>query len=155
MGVDKSGVGKALTPVRMTIDGGRLRFFAKAIGETNPIYTDVEAARQAGHPDLPVPPSFLFGIEMETPEPFGWFRDFGVELRHVLHGEESFTYHSVAHAGDTLVAAPRIADIYDRKGSALSFIVKETEITREDGSPVADLRNIIVVRNMSDSETDQ
>ncbi len=40
------------------MERGRLRMFAAAIGETDPIYTDVEAARAAGHPDLPVPPTF-------------------------------------------------------------------------------------------------
>jgi len=33
----------------------RLKFFAKAIGETNPIYTDEAAALEAGYRALPAP----------------------------------------------------------------------------------------------------
>ena len=45
---------------------GRLRFFAKAIGETDPVYTDDAAARDAGYPDLPAPPTFLFAAELDA-----------------------------------------------------------------------------------------
>ena len=38
---------------------GKRDELAKAIGETNPIYFDLEAARAAGHPDLLAPPSYL------------------------------------------------------------------------------------------------
>lgn len=145
--MDMSAIGTALAPITMTVDSGRLRLFAKATGETNPIYTDVAAAMAAGHVDLPVPPTFLFGIEMEVPEPFGWMDELGIDLRDVLHGEQSFVHHSTAHAGDTLVAAPRIVDVYHRKGGALTFVVKHTEITRADGGAVADLKNVVVVRN--------
>ncbi|MFG2250896.1 MaoC family dehydratase N-terminal domain-containing protein [Spirillospora sp. NPDC048823] len=145
--MDISAIGTALPPVTMTVDSGRLRLFAKATGDTNPVYTDVEAARAAGHPDLPVPLTFLFGIEMEVPEPFGWLNEINVDLSRVLHGEQSFVHHSTAHAGDTLVATPRITDIYHRKGGALTFIAKRTEITRDDGGAVADLENTVIVRN--------
>ncbi|MGL4304625.1 MAG: FAS1-like dehydratase domain-containing protein, partial [Mycobacteriaceae bacterium] len=112
--------------------------------EINPLYMDSDYAQRFGHTDLPVPPTFLFSIELEGPDPFKWVAELGVDLRHILHGEQSFVYHSVAHAGDTLVAAPYISDVYE-KGS-LGFLVKETKVARENGSEVADLRTVIVVR---------
>ncbi len=147
MAVDSAAVGTELPPARMTVDAGRLRFFAKAIGETNPVYVDLDAARRAGHPDLPVPPTFLFGVELERPDAFDWLAALGVDLRHVLHGEQSFVYHSIAHAGDTLIARPHIADVYTKKGGALSFVVKQTAISRDGGRPVAGLTSVIVVRH--------
>ncbi|WP_155906006.1 MaoC family dehydratase N-terminal domain-containing protein [Mycolicibacterium sp. CBMA 361] len=131
----------------MTIDRGRLRFFAKAIGETDPVYTEVDAAKAAGYQDLPAPPTFLFSVELENPDPFVFLSSLGVDLRFVLHGEQSFTYHQIAYPGDELVARPRIVDIYSKKGGALEFVVKETAITRTDGTPIADLRSVIVVQN--------
>ncbi|MDY6995634.1 MAG: MaoC family dehydratase N-terminal domain-containing protein [Actinomycetota bacterium] len=147
MAIDTAAVGTALEPTTMTIDAGRLRFFAKAIGERNPVFTDTDAARAAGHPTLPVPPTFLFAVELEHPDPFGWLADLGADLRHVLHGEQQFSYHSVAHAGDVVTAAPRIADVYSKKGGALQFVVKDTAVTASDGTAIADLRSVIVVRN--------
>ena len=63
--IDKKWIGHDLQTSTMTIERGRLRLFAKAIGETDPVYTDVEAAKAAGYPDLPAPPTFIFGIELE------------------------------------------------------------------------------------------
>ena len=36
-----------------------IRRFAQAIGDTNPIYVDRDAAIAAGHPDVIAPPTFL------------------------------------------------------------------------------------------------
>jgi hypothetical protein len=145
--VDAAFIGTQLPATTLTVEAGRLRFFAKAIGETNPLYTDVAVAKAAGYADLPVPPTFLFSIELENPDQFRWVVDQGIDPRFVLHGEQSFTYHSIAHAGDTLMATPRIVDVYSKKGGALEFIVKNTAVTRADGSAVADLETVIVVRN--------
>jgi len=146
--MDQSVIGQELPPVTMTVDAGRLRFFAKAIGETNPVFTDLEAAKAAGHRDLPVPPTFLFAIELESPDSFGWLADIGVDLRRVLHGEQSFTYHSPAVAGDVLTATPRIGNVYSKKGGTLEFIEKASTVTRENGDVVAELTSVIVVRNI-------
>jgi hypothetical protein len=147
MTVDESVIGKDLPPITVTVDAGRLRFFAKAIGETNPVFTDLETAKAAGHRDLPVPPTYLFGIELESPDPFTWLAGIGVDLRRVLHGEQSFTYHSTAVAGDVLTATPRIGNVYSKKGGTLEFIEKASTVTRENGDLVAELKTVIVVRN--------
>ena len=147
MPLDQNVIGRQLQPVTMTIDAGRLRFFAKAIGETNPVFTDLQAAQAAGHRDVPVPPTFLFGIELERPDPFDWLTGVGVDLRRVLHGEQSFTYHSQAVAGDVLTSTPRIANVYSKKGGALEFIEKTSVVSRDSGELVAELNSVIVVRN--------
>lgn len=147
MPVDQGVIGKELPPVTMAVDAGRLRFFAKAIGETNPIFTDLQAARAAGHRDLPVPPTFLFGIELENPDPFAWLTDIDIDLRQILHGEQSFTYHSQAVAGDVLTATPRVTNVYSKRNGALHFIEKLSTVTRDDGDLVAELKTVIVVRN--------
>ncbi|MBL1076826.1 MaoC family dehydratase N-terminal domain-containing protein [Nocardia sp. 2] len=152
MSLDPTIIGTETPPVRLTVDAGRLRFFAKAIGETNPIFTDEKAAKAAGHDRLPVPPTFLFAIELEQPDSFAWLAKLGVDLRRILHGEQRFTYHSVAHAGDTVIARSRISDVYSRKGGALEFLVKDTAVTREDGSAVADLTSVIVIRRIGGGE---
>lgn len=147
MPVDQSVIGKELPPSTLTVDAGRLRFFAKAIGETNPIFTDIDAAKAAGHANLPVPPTFLFGIELESPDAFEWLAGLGVDLRRVLHGEQSFTYHSTAVAGDVLTSTPTIGNVYSKKGGALEFIEKTSTVTRANGDLVAELKSVIVVRN--------
>ncbi|UMB70069.1 MaoC family dehydratase N-terminal domain-containing protein [Mycobacterium paraterrae] len=152
MPIDTGLIGKTMPELVMTIEAGRLQLFAEATGQTDPVYLDREAAKAAGHPDLPVPPTFLFAIELEQPDPFAFLAELGVDLRSVLHGEQAFTYHSVAHAGDTLVAKTRIADVYTKKGGALEFIVKVTEISKDDGTAVAEMTNVVVMRNLPGSK---
>ncbi|OBF99077.1 MaoC family dehydratase N-terminal domain-containing protein [Mycolicibacter sinensis] len=145
MAIDPAAIGTELPHTHLVIDAGRLRFFAKAIGETDPVYTDERAAKDAGYPALPAPPTFLFSIELERPDPFDWVSGLGIDLRHVLHGEQRFAYHGQLYAGDEVVAAPKIVDAYTKKGGALGFVVKETAVTRGD-ELVAELRSVLVVR---------
>ena len=47
---------------KVEVEKGRLVFFSKTIGETNPIYFDETEAHSKGHPSLLVPPTFLFSL---------------------------------------------------------------------------------------------
>lgn len=132
--------------LHVDIERGRLRMFAHAIGETDPVYSDVDAARAAGHQDLPVPPTFFFSLGLDPADPFGYLRDLGVDLGQVLHGEQTFTYHRLAYAGDRLTLHDRIVDYYVKRGGALEFLVKDTEVTR-NGEPIATARTVMVVRH--------
>ena len=145
--IDKKHIGRVFPASQAEVEKGRLRFFAKAIGETNPVYTDEAVAHAAGYPSLPVLPTFLFSLEMEKPDPFAWLGEVGMDLTRILHGEQSFTYHQPACAGDTLTFESRIEDIYDKKNGALSFVVKAVKVTNQRGAHVADLRSSIAHRN--------
>jgi acyl dehydratase len=144
--IDKKHIGKVIPAFRAVAEAGRLRFFAKATGETDPIYFDESAARDAGHPGLPLPPTFLFSLELEQPDK-RWRDEIGIQVARILHGEQSFTYHRMAYAGDALLFECHIADIYDKKGGALDFVVRETRVTNQRGEHVADLRSVLVHRN--------
>jgi acyl dehydratase len=145
--IDRRHIGHALPAFQVEVEKGRLRFFAKATGQDDPVYTDEAAARAAGHPGLPVPPTFFFCLEMESPNPAAVRELLGIDYRRLLHGEQGFSYHRLAHAGDTLTFRQRIEDIYDKKGGALEFVVRKTSVTNQRGEPVADLRCVSVIRN--------
>lgn len=147
---------KAVTfdPFTMTIERGRLMFFATATRQMDPRYVDLGMAQRAGHRDLPVPPSFFFSAELEQPDPFGWLVALGVNPLRVLHGEQSFDYHAMAYAGDVLTLQPRVLDVLDKKGGAMQLLLKQTEITR-DGEPVAEACSTIVIRNDSTGNSPQ
>ena len=145
--LDRQYIGHTMPKFSATVEKGRLRLFAKAIGETDPVYTDEAAAQAAGHPGLPVPPTFFFCLEMESPDPAAIRNLLGLDYRRVLHGEQGFTYHRMAYAGDVLSFEQRIEDIYDKKGGALDFVLRKTRVTNQRGEHVADLRTVTVQRN--------
>ena len=70
-----------------------------------------------------------------------------LETGRVLHGEQSFTYRRQVFAGDVLTFRPRIVDIYDKKGGALEFVVRDTEVSDHVGATVAELRHVVAYRN--------
>ena len=145
--LDTSHIGAALPAFSASVEAGRLRFFAKATGQDDPVYTDEAAALAAGYPGLPVPPTFFFCLEMDSPRPAAMRELLGIDIARVLHGEQGVVYHAMAYAGDELRFEPRIADIYAKKGGALEFVVRETRVTDAAGRLVAELRATTVVRN--------
>ena len=134
MAVPASAVGTELAPLRAKIERGRLRFFAEAIGETDPAFIDLDTAIRAGYPDLPVPPTFLFGLKLDRPDAFAWLIELGVDLRFILHGSQRFDYERMTFAGDDLLLESRISDVYEKRGGALEFVVVDTDVTRVSGA---------------------
>lgn len=139
-------IGMSTGTFETVAERGRLRFFAEVIGDTDPIRTDLDAAHAAGYDDLPVPPTFLMGLDAERPDGFAYLAEMGVDLRHVLHGTQAFDYHRVAVANEPLTYRSRIDDIYEKSGGALQFIVRTVEVRDGADSPVADLRSTIIER---------
>lgn len=147
MPLDTAFIGHRLPAFNAEVEKGRLKFFAKAIGQADPVYTDEAAALAAGHPALPVPPTYLFCLQMDAPNPGALRELLDIPIAKVLHGEQRFSYHAMAYAGDTLHFEQRITDIYAKKGGLLEFIVAETRVTNQHGAPVADLFGTTVVRH--------
>mgnify|MGYP002776324027 CR=1 FL=1 len=136
-----------IAPMPFEVERGRLRFFAETIGLTDPIYSDLEAARKAGHRDLPVPPTFLSNsLELQLPNPLGWLAELGGDLTKTTHAEQSFTYHAMAYAGDELVLQRKIVDVYTKKGGALEFVVKQTDVMRGD-EKLAEIQFVIALKH--------
>ncbi|MDF3835431.1 MaoC family dehydratase N-terminal domain-containing protein [Cupriavidus basilensis] len=145
--IDRKWIGFELGSSALPVERGRLQFFAKAIGETSPVYTDESAAHDAGYAGLPAPPTFLFTAELDSGAMFGLLDRLGVKLQNVLHGEQSFEYLGPVVAGDTVTVRSRIKDIYDKKNGALEFIETESRATNQRGELVARMRALTVVRN--------
>ncbi|GAA1958489.1 MaoC family dehydratase N-terminal domain-containing protein [Nocardioides panacihumi] len=144
--IDPSIVGSRSEPFTTTPERGRLRFFAEATGQRDPVYTDLSAAEAAGHPDLPIPPTFFFCLEMDNPHRHRFLADLGVDVRTILHAGQRFTYHAPAHAGDELTFWSEVTEVSSKKGGALQFIVRDTHVSRAD-EPIATLTGTIVVRD--------
>lgn len=133
-------------PITADVERGRVRQFALAIGETNPIYFDRAAAQAAGHPDLLAPPTFLFGLELENSDVFADLAAHGVDLGTVLHGEQRFRLFAEVHAGDCVEFQTGYVDAYSKAGGALDFLVRRTTVTRDDAI-VAELESVSVIKN--------
>lgn len=131
---DRSTKGATLEPIKVEIERGRIRFFAKVLGETNPIHFDVEAARANGHPDLVATPSFLVVAEASANEERqrrGFKPTLEIikaDLRYLLHGDERYFYEAPLYAGEEVEHTTRVLDFYDKKGGAMEFVTFESTL---------------------------
>ena len=118
--------------------------FAEALGETNPLYTDEEAAAQGPYGGLVAPPTFVTRLRPKkmTPEHMPRFGKVGFDGGRDL---ESFT---PVRPGDALKMVSTIHDIYEKTGrsGSMYFIVLRNEITNQNGEKVAVVDHRIVQR---------
>lgn len=147
--IDRRYIGTVSEERVIDIERGQLIFFAKATNETNPIYFDEAAARRAGHRTIPAPPTFLFSLDMGAPARRGdRHTDIGIDIRKILHGEQSFEYWRLMYAGDRITLVTETVDIYEKKGGALEFLVQDTRATNQFGELCCKMRTVTVVRNV-------
>jgi acyl dehydratase len=145
--LDRSFVGKITQSRWVDVEKNQLRFFARAVGEKNPIYTDEAVAKAAGYRSLPAPPTFLFSLSLPLDKPLGRFVEAGFDLETMLHGQQAFEYHRPICAGDHLLIETRVIDIFEKKNGALEFMIEQTTASDENGSLLASMRLTMISNN--------
>jgi hypothetical protein len=137
--LSESLVGHEFRSTTAVVEPGRLRFFHKAIGETNPRMTS---------PDSPIPPTYLFCLEMMDAEnPFGFVEEIGLSISEILHAEQGFEYLAPVFIGDHVTFRPKVSEIVQKKNGALTFVVQDVAVTNQGGVPVAKIRRSFVIKN--------
>lgn len=130
--------GQTIAPVTVAVERGRVRFFAQILGETNPHFIDVDAARAAGHPDITAPPSFFMVLEALADEERKLRGEpsavelVGCDFRYLLHGDEHYAYEGAIYAGDDVTIETRVVNFYDKKGGAMEFVTLESLVTHAE-----------------------
>lgn len=145
--IDKDYIGHRFAPFTTTVEKGRLRFFAKSIGETNPVYFNEDAAIAAGYRSILAPPTFVFSLKLEGDDALPILDLLKLDIARILHGSQSFEYFAPLVAGDTITIESQIANIFDKKGGALEFVDMASTFTNQDGVIVAKSIDTLVYRN--------
>ncbi len=109
-------IGKRYPPLLYAVGREKVREYAQAVGETNPLHLDLEAAHGAGHADLVAPPMFavvycsgafmgaLFDPELE------------IDFAHLVHGSQRFEWGPLVIAGDEITTVLEFKDTALRAG---------------------------------------
>jgi acyl dehydratase len=145
MAINPDYLGKAFPPSEpYEVSREKLREFADAIGDVNPIYRNRDAAIKAGFADVIAPPTFPIVISMASSAQA--LADPGLNLNYamVVHGEQRFEYSRPLLAGDVVTAQSTISSIRDV--GSLSMMTTTTEIRTVDGEHVCTAHSTIVER---------
>ena len=141
-------VGKEYPPYTVTVERGRIKDFARAIGDLNPLYLDDEMGRASRWGDIIAPPTFPITFRDERADSGAMLKDLGVDISRLLHGEQEFEFFRQIRPGETFLCRTKITDIYEKAGRSgpMAFVVRETAVTDGDNEIVAKMRHITVIR---------
>jgi acyl dehydratase len=143
--MDKSVAGKSFAPYEFRVERGKIKEFADAVGDPNPLYRDPIVAAQAGFAAIPAPPTLLRTFLYETSESRNAL---GVkDWSYIVHGEQEFEYLAPVVAGDVLTAQDRIVSVTEkesRRAGILQIGVIETVFKNQRGETVQIARRTLV-----------
>ena len=134
MAVDTSAKGKTYEPVDYEVGKEKIREFAEAVGEDNPVYFDREAATAAGFRDLAAPPMFAVVYSRPAMSPALFDPEVGINFAMLVHGAQEFVWGEPVCSGDTISTTVQVKDIYEK--GPMAFYVFESVSTNQEGQEV-------------------
>jgi acyl dehydratase len=134
MPVNTNAIGKTYDPVVYAVGREKVREYARAVGETDPVCLDVDAARAAGYADVVAPPMFAVVYSAPSVGPLIFDPDIEINFAMMVHGGQEFEWGSPVVAGDEVTTIARVKDISGRDGRG--YYVFETTSTNQRGEQV-------------------
>ena len=143
--MDLNATGKTFPPYEFHVERGKIREFADAIGDPNPIYRDPAYAETTPSRGIMAPPTLLrtFLYEPKAAAEALQVKDWS----YIVHGEQEFEYFAPVRAGDVLTAQDRIVSITEkesRRAGKLQIAVIETTFHNQRGEKVQVARRTLV-----------
>ncbi|MGZ4279353.1 MAG: FAS1-like dehydratase domain-containing protein [Solirubrobacteraceae bacterium] len=127
-------VGKSYPPTTYAVGREKIREYAFATGETNPLHLDAGAARAAGHRDVVAPPMFAVVYAAPAVAPALFDPEVGIDFARMVHGGQEFRWGPLVIAGDEISTTVSVKEISKRE--SMSFYVFESVSTNQDGDTV-------------------
>ena len=134
MPVKTDAIGKRYAPVTYAVGREKIKEYASATGETNPLHLNVAAARAAGHADVVAPPMFAVVYQSPSVMPALFDREVGIDFAMMVHSGQEFRWERLVVAGEELTTTTTVADIREKGG--LGFFDFEVVTVDEAGEPV-------------------
>src|ERR1700757_3748544 len=139
-------IGQQLDEFPLPVESSKVREFALALLDADPLYVDADAAAAAGFDGIPAPLTFAAAAS-HFKEDLALFERLGMDLRRVLHGESSWEYLAPVRVGDQLNARRTLAEISTRpgrRGGEMTLYTFETEFVNQHGDAVIRQRDVVI-----------
>lgn len=128
-------VGSIIDRVSFPVEEGKIREFAIAAGDPNPVYRDADAARAAGHPAIPAPPTFSV-VAGHWRDQAAMVSRLHLDIRRVVVGETGWEYYAPLYAGDRLTGERVVSSMTERvgrSGGRMRVITLTTDFVNQEG----------------------
>jgi acyl dehydratase len=150
MPLDQSFEGRVYPPTApYEVGREKIREFADALGDDNPVYRDQAAAKALGYSDVIAPPTFPIVMSMRAAAQVIRDPEFGLDYSKVVHGEQQFLYTRPVQAGDVLQVTVRVESVRVAAGNDL--ITTRGDITTLNGELVVTAYSTLVSRGTAEA----
>lgn len=151
-----------MAKITFPVEATHIMMFARAVGDTNPVYHDAAAAKGTEAGGIIAPPTFPQAVAQFDPDyPLRpkpgqkWFGSgkgpTGIEDKPAssggLHAEQHFEYHRALRPGDVLTVETRAGETWQkesRRAGKLTFRERITEYRDQKGELVVTARGVSV-----------
>jgi len=134
MPVNTKAIGKTYDPVLYAVGREKIREYARAVGETNPLHLDLEAARAAGYADVVAPPMFAVVYSAPSVGPPIFDPELELNFAMMVHGGQEFEWGPPVVAGDEVTTTTSVKEVSERDGRG--YYVFESISTNQRGEQV-------------------
>jgi acyl dehydratase len=132
--VNTDAKGKTYPPFEYEVGKEKIREYAHAVGEQDPIYFDRARAQAVGFRDIPAPPMFAVVYSAGSVGPAVLDPEVGINLAMMVHGSQEFIWGEPVCAGDAITTETTVKDIREKGG--MGFYEFESVSRNQDGQEV-------------------
>jgi acyl dehydratase len=145
MPLDPSFIGRSYPPTPpYEVGREKIREFATAIGDDNPVYVDRAAAQALGYPDVIAPPTFAIVVTLGAAEQVAFDPALGLDYTKVVHGDQRFVHTRPVRAGDQLTVVVHVDNIKSMAGN--DILSTRGEVSTVDGEHICTSYSTLVAR---------
>jgi acyl dehydratase len=134
MPVNAGAIGKSYPATTYAVGREKVKEYALAVGERDPLHLDVEHARGRGYDDVVAPPMFCVVYSAPAVGPALFDDEVGIDFARMVHGGQEFRWGPLVVAGDEITTEARVQDISESGGRG--FFVFETVSRNQRGEIV-------------------
>jgi acyl dehydratase len=142
--IDQKFVGKEYPVTVYEIGREKMKEYAIAVGDMNPMYQDREAGKSSRYGDNIAPPNFAAVYNLMGCAQMFFDPELKLNFAMLVHGEQEFEFLKPVKPGDVITTTGKIVDIM-AKGSN-DIIVFEARSKNQDGDLVTVGRATFVIR---------
>ena len=140
MNIDRGIIGRKSADYACTVEAGKIKEFAAALGETSDIFWNDD-------PALLAPPTFSHIFRSGKMQLL--MSDCGLDATKFLHGEHDITYYRPLRAGATVTYNIELVDVLEKHGQRsgpMDVVVLQTIVRDRGGDVIQKIRQTFVAK---------
>ena len=104
-------IGREYKPVTYVVGQEKIKEYALAVGDLNPLYLDPDFAKKSKYGCIIAPPMFVVVFARDSMFSLFEDKDLKIDFSRLLHGEQEFNFHKIVKANDSITTYSKIKNI--------------------------------------------